>query len=81
MKYIANSSGDDIAAPLDASYYKGQGLRQGVEREFVIMEKETKRIKYWDGTDIAGTLTVRNAGGCQRMPDKDNFIAVIEERI
>ena len=37
MKYIANSSGDDIAAPLDASYYKGQGLRQGIEREFVMM--------------------------------------------
>lgn len=36
--FVANSSGDDVAAPLDASYYKGQGLRQGIEREFVMMK-------------------------------------------
>ena len=34
--FVANSSGDGIAAPLDASYYKGQGLRQGIEREYVM---------------------------------------------
>lgn len=38
LAFIANSSGDGIACPLDASYYKGQGLRQGVEREFVMMK-------------------------------------------
>ena len=38
--FVANSSGDSIASPIDASYYKGQGLRQGIEREFVIMKKE-----------------------------------------
>lgn len=37
-------------------------------------------MKYWDGTDIAGTLTARNAGGGQRMPDKENFTAVIEQK-
>lgn len=36
--FVANSSGDNVAAPLDASYYKGQGLRQGIEREFVMMK-------------------------------------------
>ena len=36
--FVANSSGDGIAAPLDASYYKGQGLRQGIEREYVMMK-------------------------------------------
>lgn len=36
--FIMNSSGDGIVAPLDASYYKGQGLRQGIEREYVIMK-------------------------------------------
>ena len=36
--YVANSSGDNITAPLDASYYKGQGLRQGIEREYVLMK-------------------------------------------
>lgn len=30
--------GGGIAAPIDASYYKGQGLRQGIEREYVIMK-------------------------------------------
>ena len=34
--FVANSSGDGISAPLDASYYKGQGLRQGIEREYVM---------------------------------------------
>lgn len=34
--FVANSSGDGIAAPLDANYYKGCGLRQGIEREFVM---------------------------------------------
>lgn len=33
--------------------------------------------KYWDGGKVCGTLTARNAGGAQRMPDKDNFIAVL----
>lgn len=32
----------------------------------------------WDGSQIAPTLTVNNAGGGQRMPDKDNFNAVIQ---
>lgn len=36
--FVANSSGDGIAAPIDASYYKGQGLRQGIEREYVMTE-------------------------------------------
>ena len=33
-----NSSGDGIASPLDASYFKGCGLRQGIEREYVMMK-------------------------------------------
>ena len=34
--------------------------------------------KNWDGTDTAPTLTANNAGGCQRMPDKDNFNCVLQ---
>ena len=37
MKYLINSSGNGIATPLDASYWKGCGERSGVEREFVVM--------------------------------------------
>ena len=34
--------------------------------------------RWWDGTDCAGKLTKQNAGGGQRMPDKDNFGAIIQ---
>ena len=34
---------------------------------------------FWDGTQTASTLTARNAGGGQRMPDKDNFTSVMEK--
>jgi len=33
---------------------------------------------WWDGGQTAATLTKQNANGAQRMPDKDNFGAVIE---
>ena len=32
----------------------------------------------WDGSQTAPTLTRKNAGGDQRMPDKGNFNAIIE---
>lgn len=32
---------------------------------------------WWDGSDVAATLTKQNAGGGQRMPDKDNLGAVV----
>ncbi len=33
---------------------------------------------WWDGSDCAATLTKQNANGAQRMPDKDNFGAVLQ---
>ncbi len=33
----------------------------------------------WNGENISPTLTANNAGGNQRMPDKDNFNAVIQK--
>lgn len=36
-------------------------------------------VAYWDGTQTVGTLTANNAGGNQRMPDKENFNCVIEK--
>ncbi|MCP4566075.1 MAG: DNA cytosine methyltransferase [FCB group bacterium] len=33
--------------------------------------------EYWNGADVTNSLTCRNAGGGQRMPDKDNFQAVV----
>lgn len=32
----------------------------------------------WDGGQVCPTLTAKNAGGQQRMPDKDNFNCVIQ---
>lgn len=34
---------------------------------------------FWNGEKIAPTLTANNAGGNQRMPDKDNFNCVIQQ--
>ena len=38
---VINSSGGGVAATLDSNYYKGCGLRQGVEREFVVIVNES----------------------------------------
>jgi DNA (cytosine-5)-methyltransferase 1 len=40
--------------------------------------KDPNTLVYWDGSQTAGTLTANNAGGNQRMPDKENFNCVIE---
>ena len=37
---IANSSGGGITSPLDASYFKGTGNRNGEEREYLAKEDE-----------------------------------------
>ena len=60
----------DIAGTLDASYYKGAGGRLNKEREVVYWSN-------WDGKDVTMSLTAHNAGGGQRMPDKDHFNCVI----
>lgn len=33
---------------------------------------------FWDGSQTCSTLTRKNAGGGQRMPDKDNFNCVLD---
>ena len=38
-------------------------------------------VCYWDGGQVTGTLTANNAGGNQRMPDKENFNCVITRYI
>ena len=40
---VQNSSGEEIAGTLDASYYKGAGLRQGIEREVIAEIPESTR--------------------------------------
>lgn len=36
-------------------------------------------VCYWDGGQTVGTLTANNAGGAQRMPDKNHFQCIIEQ--
>ena len=42
--------------------------------------KDPTCVAYWDGGQTVGTLTANNAGGNQRMPDKENFNCVIEHK-
>ena len=71
MKYLINSSGDSIAATIDASYYKGCGLRQGVEREFVAMNYFTKQTH--------STYTTESAASSLMHRDYKCFTDIIEE--
>ncbi len=64
-------------------------LREGLQRHIEAQSKKGKNTAsdaeggarggcWWDGSDCAGTLTKQNAGGGQRMPDKDNLGAVLQ---
>ena len=55
---------------LCASGYDKLGTQEAMNDMYVIQSS-------WDGSQVAPTLTANNAGGGQRMPDKDNFNAVI----
>lgn len=62
-----NSSGDDIAGTLDASYYKDCGVRSGVEREFVSTPIDVNNNFYvW----IVRRLTPLECERLQGFPDK-----------
>ncbi len=64
-------------------------LREGLQRHLEASGKARKGAAadaeggsrggcWWAGSDCAGTLTKHNAGGGQRMPDKDNLGAVLQ---
>lgn len=57
----------DTAPTVAATYGTG-----GNNQPFVVNEPCS-----WDGRDVSPTLTAKNAGGNQRMPDKDNFNCVV----
>ena len=46
-RQVINSSGEGITATIDASYYKGQGLRQGIEKEYVVIIDEGIPGDHW----------------------------------
>ena len=55
-----------------ASGYQKLGTQEAANDMYVVEPCN------WDGTQTAPTLTARNAGGGQRMPDKEHFNAVLE---
>lgn len=78
-----NSSENDIAATLDASYYKGTGARNGKEREFigVAMFENNSRGGYKEG---CGTLRASGGdcgGGSENLIVIFNKIAYIARYI
>ena len=60
--------------PLMASGYQKNGTQEAMNGMNVVSDEPTA----WDGKQVSPTLTANNAGGGQRMPDKENFNAVIE---
>ena len=55
---------------LMASGYSKLDTQEAANDMFVVPQS-------WDGSQVSPTLTANNANGGQRMPDKDNFNAVI----
>ena len=60
----------ETCGSLMASGYSKLGTQEAKNGMYVVQ-------KMWNGEDVSPTLTANNANGGQRMPDKDNFNAVI----
>ncbi len=58
--------------------YEPQTYKDGTNPTLVA--KGPSAVCYWDGSQTAGTLTANNAGGSQRMPDKENFNCVLHTK-
>jgi DNA (cytosine-5)-methyltransferase 1 len=66
------SGGVELCGPLNARDYKYPDT-DGMNYN------SAKMVPcWWDGGNTAGTLTKQNANGAQRMPDKDNFGAILQ---
>ena len=62
----------ETTGALCASGYDKLGTQEAMNDMYVVQSSN------WDGTQVAPTLTANNANGAQRMPDKDNFNAVVQ---
>lgn len=59
---------------LCASGYDKLGTQEAANDMYVVQSS-------WDGSQVSPTLTANNANGSQRMPDKENFNAVISAEV
>ena len=69
---VARGALPGVAGSLDTQCGGGKLTHQSVANGHLVP------ATWWDGGDIAATLTTQNAGGGQRMPDKDNLGAVLQ---
>ena len=62
---------------------KGNGLGVGNPGDPMntLTAGDRHAVAFWDGGQTVATLTANNAGGNQRMPDKENFNCVIEKHV
>ena len=66
------------AALFERESLQGNPAPQRKAREGIAEQSETSVDgSWWDGKQVAATLTKQNAGGNQRMPDKQNFNVVV----
>ena len=70
QKESTSLSYQKVTESLMASGYSKLGTQEVLNDMYVTQSN-------WDGTQTAPTLTANNAGGSQRMPDKENFNAII----
>lgn len=56
---IENSSGNGITATLDSSYYKGQGMRTGEEREYIV-ENRAEDAVVFNGENVTSAVKKQN---------------------
>ena len=73
---VYGGSDSECSDTVTSKWSKGSGGPAGNECGLYVAHAVTPT--WWDGTDCASTLTKEGAGGNQRMPDKDNFGAVID---
>ena len=71
--YDARGNGDGFIAPT----ITGDHNNRVTDYTSVVCEP---KLCFWDESQTASTLTANNANGAQRMPDKENFNCVIEQR-
>lgn len=67
---VVNSSGNDIAGTLDSNYWKGQGERAGVEREYIV------KMTY---QRVTGTLSQGGHPGSYNGQDAYNDMLVVND--
>lgn len=58
--------------------HQGDGYLES-DKMYTLNTIERHAVCYWDGGQTVGTLTANNAGGGQRMPDKNHFQCIIEQ--